>query len=766
MVSVARIPAALTEFVGRRQATAEVKGALGSHRLVTLTGVGGTGKTRLALHVAGELRRVFADGVWLVDLAALRDPGLLEETVVAALGVSDTSTRDPVTVLVDHLADKRLVLVLDNCEHLLDSCARLVATLLRAAPRLRVLATSRAPLGVTGERVWPVAPLAVPPEGSPLREAIGSEAVVLFEQRAADSVPGFAVTEDNVAAVVRLCRQLDGLPLALELAAVQLRTLSVEQIVGRLQDRFLLLTHGDRAGPTRHQTLRAAVEWSFGLCTELERTMWARLSVFPAGFDLAAAEQVCAGEGVLAEYVLTALAGLVDKSLVIKREQGPLVRYRMLDTIRQYGSEQLGGEKEKTLRRRHRDHYLLLAEHAEADWFGSHQVQWLERFGAEQPNMRVALEFCLTEPCQARCGLRMAGALYWYWMVCALRDGRWWLERVLAADTQPSPERTTALWAAGFITFCQGDLARSRTVLAECVELAREFNDETALGRALEFIGAIKWIGDDDLPTARTTLERALAHYGHAGAEDSLMAMTLCMLGSMVAQFGDLERGIALCQECIDLCQSRGEQWARAWGLWNLAFCHWRQRDLPQVVTHAKQALRLKHALHDQLGTPWCVETLSWVAVTEGDAERAAVMFGITDAFWQQIGGSLTGWEAMREWSNQCQAQVRDTLGDPAYNAAFQHGQHLSLEEAVAYALGENPASQPTTAPSAAPQLTRREREVAQLIAQGLTNKDIATTLVISPRTAEAHVEHILTKLGFTSRTQIATWTTHQHNTD
>jgi len=760
------LPAEVTSFVGRREAMAEVKRALSTSHLVTLTGVGGTGKSRLALHVARELQRAFTDGVCLVELAKLQDPSLLGDTVATALGLSDLSNRDSVTVLACYLADKHCLLVLDNCEHMLAGCAHLVAELLPAAPGLRVLATSREPLGIIAEHVWPVPPLSLPPEVSS-RAGWGQryEALALFGQRAAAVVPGFALNEGNMVAVARLCQRLDGLPLGIELAAVRLRVLSVEDILARLEDRFRLLTTGNRAAAARHQTLRAAFEWSFELCTNLERTLWARLSVFAGEFDLAAAEEVCAGEGVLAEDVFTGVAGLVEKSLLTKREGAPVARYEMLETIRQYGREQLSGEKELVVRRRHRDHYLRLAEQAEADWFGPHQVQWLNQFQAEQPNVWAALEFCLTQPGQARSGLRMAGALYWYWCVSAVRDGRRWLDRALAADTEPSPERTKALWADGWIAAMQSDTGHALSVLEECADLAREFDDETTLGHATQFIGLAKWF-QGELSEAAQAHEQALAHYRHAGAVNSLTAVALSRLGTIVATLGDTERAVALCQECIALCQARGEQWARSWGLRHLAFARWLQHDLPQVIAHTKEALRLKSALNDQVGVAWCVEMLAWVAAAEDDAQRAAVLFGMGDTLWEQIGGWLSGWGTVREVSSQCRAKARDALGSRTFEAAVQRGKRFTLDEAVAYTLGEREAAPPATSPVAPelPQLTRREREVATLVARGMSNKDVAAKLVIAQRTAEAHVEHILTKLGFTSRNQITAWITEQQD--
>jgi predicted ATPase/DNA-binding CsgD family transcriptional regulator len=786
---LATLPAELNTFIGRRQETADVKHELSSSRLVTLTGVGGTGKSRLALHVARELRRAFPDGVWLVELAKLQDPSLLGDTVAASLGLRDLSNRDSETVLVSYLADKQLLLVLDNCEHLLEGCAGLASKLLSTAPRMRVLATSREPLGIAGERVWPVPPLSVPPKASALGAGSGQEyeALALFEERAASVGRGFALNQGNGAMVTRLVQRLDGLPLAIELAAVQLRVLSLEDILARLEDRFRLLTVGNRAAPARHQTLRAAVEWSFDLCTELERTVWARLSVFVGEFDLAAAEEVCSGDGVPVEEVFTGVVGLVDKSLVTKDQDATVARYRMLETIRQYGWEQLGKEKEAMLRRRHRDYYLSLCERAEADWFGPNQVRWLNLLEAEQPNVRAALEFCLTHPGQARTGLRMAGALYWYWMVRALRDGRLWLDRTLACDPEPTHERAKALWADGWVTISGSvtgtDTSRASALLEECSALAERLGDRAALAKASQFMGVTSWIANR-FPDAVAHLEKALEQHRAAGAPESTIAMALHHLATGVALLGDADRAVGIAEECIRRCKAHGESWTRSWGLWSLVVARWRQGDYRQADLHASECLRLKRRLNDQLGVPFCVEFLALVAIVNNDAERAAVLLGISDAMWQPISGLRSTGDIQTpptvfqvgaggprprgeiipvDLIDQCRARARETLGRPAFEAAYQRGKHFTSDAGAAYALGE-----PTALPSAStpaselPRLTRREREVAALVAQGMSNKDIAAELVVSQRTAEAHVENILTKLGFTSRTQIAAWIAEQ----
>ncbi|MGH3392311.1 MAG: ATP-binding protein, partial [Actinomadura sp.] len=398
-----------------------------SSRLVTLTGAAGVGKSRLAIQVARDVRRAFPDGVWLVELAKLDDDSLVDSAVAAALELSVSSGRAPIDVLINYLADKRLLVVLDNCEHLLGACARLMRRLLPEAPGLRVLATSREPLGIGGEQVWLVPPLSVPePESLRSGTAHQYEALTLFEERASLVLPGFVLSPENEAVVARLCRRLDGLPLAIELAAVWLRALSVEQILARLQDRFGLLTTGDQTVEARHRTLWAAVEWSFDLCSELERTLWARFSVFSGEFDLDAAEAVCGDDDL---DVLTGIAGLVAKSVLVRDEGGTSARYWMLDTIRHFGAERLAttGEREG-LRRRHRDYYLSLAESVEAESRGPQLAEWTARLRAERGNLWAALDYCLTEPGEPRTGMRMAAALWPYWVAGGfVRDGRHWL---------------------------------------------------------------------------------------------------------------------------------------------------------------------------------------------------------------------------------------------------------------------------------------------------------------------------------------------------
>ncbi len=393
------LPAEVTSFVGRRRELADAKRALSKSRLVTLTGVGGVGKTRVAERLARDRRRAYPHGVWLVELAQLADPALLTQTVLTELGVRGPSLGDALEALIDSLSSRQLLLVLDNCEHLLDEVAALSAALLRRCPDLQILATSREPLRVVGEAVLPVPPMAAPaPDRSGGVAGLSRyDAVALFTERAVAAVPDFALTEENHRAVAALCHRLDGLPLAIELAAGRLRSLSPAQILSRLDDRYGLLTGGERGRPDRQQTLRASIEWSYQLCTPAEQRLWARLCVFAGSFELDAVEAVCTGD-FAGEEIVDLVSGLVDKSIVVRHEGGTVARYRLLESIREFGLERLTEAGDgPALRMRHLQWCAALVHTAKAEWISERQVYWLARLAAESANMRSALDFCLNE---------------------------------------------------------------------------------------------------------------------------------------------------------------------------------------------------------------------------------------------------------------------------------------------------------------------------------------------------------------------------------
>jgi predicted ATPase/DNA-binding CsgD family transcriptional regulator len=766
--SSGNLPAATTAFVGRRREIDEVRQLLSSAKLVTLTGVGGVGKTRLAVHVSADLRRAFPDGAWLVDLAPLDDPALVTQTLATTIGVRDQSARWPVAVLSEYLAEKRLLLVLDNCEHLLDACAVLADALLEAAPDLRILATSREPLGLACEQTLVVAPLAVPDPDSDLSiEALeGYDAVSLFVTRATGVLPDFRLTEGNLSAVAALCARLDGLPLAIELAVARLRALSPEQVLERLDERFRLLTRGSRTSMPRQQTLRALVDWSYTLCSPEEHELWCRVSVFAGSFDLDAAESVCADDKLPRDAILDVIAGLVEKSVLLREEHQSGLRYRLLETIRQYGRERLAERGDDVrLRRRHRDHYLALAERGDASWFGKEGPAWLDRMRVEHPNIRVALDFCLSQSAgngqaDVDAGLRLAALLWFGWRGLGyLGEGRRWLDRLLAVGTEPTATRARALWVSGSLAVLQGDLPAARPVLQESASLAERLADTSAQAYAAVFLGQVA-MAEGDTDTATQLLERGLAT--HRAADDPFgTALALIRLALLASALGDAERASRFAAEYIAVCDASGASWLAAFGHFALAVEFWRRDDAAGAVEEARTAVQAHSADEDSIGVAEGVEVLAWAAAADGRADRAGRLLGALEKIWRTVGVPLFGFRHLLPYHEECVAQSRSALGDAAFEAATAHGARLSLHDVVAYAL-EEPAATPPRQHVAEGGLTKREWEVAELVARGLSNKQIAGTLVIAQRTAETHVEHVLTKLGFTSRAQIASWVTAQ----
>ncbi|MFF5294224.1 ATP-binding protein [Paractinoplanes globisporus] len=752
--------------VGER---ATLKRLLTGARLVTVTGVGGVGKTRTVLRVAAEVRRAFADGAWLVDLSPLAQAGLVAEAVADALGLRDQSTRPQIEMLAEYLEPRRLLLVLDNCEHLAEACAQLVDTLLRAAPGLQVLATSRQPLVVQGEHVFPLLPLPVPPAGSgrPVGDPERDAAAVLFAERARAASPSFALTENNHAAVVRLCRDLDGIPLAIELAAVRTRALPVQQIAdlleGRLADRFALLSGGG-AVTGRHESLRTAIDWSHGLCTRAESLLWARISVFAGAFDLAAAEEVCADDRLEAGSVVQLVAGLVDKSILLCEENPAGARYRLLDTIREYGLELLSriGEEQR-LRRRHRDFYLRLAQRFDTQWCGPDQVDWYQRLRRDHANLRAALEFSLADPAEHQAGLELAAALLYFWVACGHhREGRHYLDRVLALDLQPGRALTKALWVRAWVCAMQGDMAAARERLEQCRPHARAQDDTAAAGWIAYVDSAIAVFQGDPVRALPLTEESAALH--RAGDDPGCgLLVALSSQCIALAFAGEFDREITVIEQTWALCDERRERWMRSYIDYMRALAEMGRGNAGAAVSYARDALRFKRQLGDSSGSAMAVDVLATAAAALGEAERAARLLGIAHRVWETVGLPQLGSPDLVAARAAVEKQARQTTGDRAFDDAYADGLGLDLEAGIDYALDE-PGRAAPAGPAAgnwAP-LTRREREVAALVAAGLTNPQIADRLVIGRRTANTHVEHILTKLDFSSRAQIAAWVATQ----
>ncbi|WP_333773911.1 ATP-binding protein [Streptomyces sp. IBSBF 3136] len=665
------LPPELTAFVGRPAELAGLAEAMETARLVTVTGVGGVGKSRLAARAAA--RSAPGDGVWWVELSPVRDPQSVQYALAEALDLNDHTTRTPVETVLRHLAGRRALLVLDGFEHQVEAVALLVARLLRGLPELRVLAVGRRPLGLAGERLFPLGPLT------------GDEAVELFADRARQR----GLTVEDGPAVRELCGRLEGLPLAVELAAGRLRALSPAQLLQRLDDRFRLLTGGDRDALPRHQALRTAIGWSHELCTPAERLLWARLSVFARTFDLEAAEYVCSGDGLDAEDVLDVLAELLAQS-VLTREEGPAgPRYRMLDTVREYGADWLEATGDAPrLRRRHRDWYLGLATWCELDWFSPRQREVAARVEAELPNLRVALEFCLTEPDEAHLGQYLAGSLWFCWAGCGrLSEGRRWLERSVELDSEYERSRLKALWVLGYVAVLQGDTVPALAALRECREQAERVADGTAVAYAEHRTGCLALV-TDDMARAETLLRSALERYREIGELNSNVLMGQVELAMARAFQGDLPDAVRLCEDVRRVCEDHGERWARSYALYVLAYAAWRGGDPVAARALLEDCLENVHTFHDLLGTALCIELLALVTAGQGDPAEAAVLQGAAGRLWPSVGLPLFGSAYYNAPHELCEATARRALGDGRYEECVREGARLDREAAVARALG------------------------------------------------------------------------------
>ncbi len=546
------LPIQLTSFIGREREIAEVKRLLGAARLVTLTGSGGAGKTRLALQVAAELLEQYPDGVWVIELAALSDHTLVPNAVMSTLNIPEQRGRPLTETLIEFLRPKALLLIVDNCEHLLTACAELTGSLLRSCPNLRLLATSREPLGIPGEIIWRIPSLSFPDSRSlpSLEHLTQYEAVRLFAERAATSAPGFGMTADNVPAVVQVCQRLDGIPLAIELAAARVKVLAVEQIANRLDDRFRLLTGGARIVLPRHQTLLAMMDWSYEVLSEKERAVLRRLSVFAGGCTLEAVEGICSGNGVAATDVLNVVAQLVDKSLVVVETRGEEARYRLLETVRQYARDRLAESQEMTeVQTRHLDWYRALAEQAAPKLRGSDQKAWLERLEMEHDNIRAALDWSGKLVGGAEAGLRLAGSLSWFWFMHGhMNEARQWLERALSAGTHGSASaRAKVLAGTGIIARRQGDYNRGQAALEESLILLRELGDHWGIGFSLHHLGHV---ADEAIGygRAKALFQESLVAFRAAGDKWGVAAsVRLCSVGVTMPRRRHCSRRVSRC---------------------------------------------------------------------------------------------------------------------------------------------------------------------------------------------------------------------------
>jgi predicted ATPase/DNA-binding SARP family transcriptional activator/DNA-binding CsgD family transcriptional regulator len=770
------LPASLTSFVGRETEMVDIRRDLSMTRLLTLTGAGGSGKTRLASEVARGLVGIHPDGVWFVELASLSDPELVPGAVAQTLGVREQPGQPLTRALAAHLRSGQTLLILDNCEHVVEAAASLVNDLLKSCPKLKVLATSREPLGVPGESVRPVPPLAVPAaeDGAPTAESVMlREAVRLFVERARSRLPDFEVTAENAGSVARVCRKLDGIPLAIELAAARMGALAVEQVAQRLEGSLKLLTGGARTVETRHRTLRATLDWSHDLLDEAERALFRRLSVFAGGWTLEAAERVDSGSGIEGEdVVLDLLSRLVAKSLVVAEEKGGASRYRMLETVRQYGHERLeeSGEAER-VRERHARYFLEFAQDEDAAEAAGRQVidarpvAWVGRMEGEHANLAAALNWSLGDDAgAAEVGVRLAVALFWFWQAHH-SEGRRRLERAARATSDPATARwrARASHGASWLALYQADPGAAKIHVEEAVALYREARDEEGIAIGLVQFGILGVIGGrDDVPVAAVLEELGERK---PGLKNRTTLGYLLMLEGLVAlSRGDLGLSAALHEESLELLREIGDTQGMISALVNLAAIALARGDHEGAEPLLREALLLGRDTDMKSVVQHCLYGLGCVAAGREHPARAARLWGAMDGIRERHGlhltplaFSLTGYEGRL-------AAAREAIGEEMFAAAWEEGKAMPLDHAIEYALGaEEPsprkvAESPPLVP--ADLLTRRQREVAILIGRGLTNARIAEELGISKHTVANHVASILDKLDLPSRSRIAVWVT------
>jgi len=753
------LPSELSSFVGREKELAEVERLLEQDRLLTLTGSGGCGKTRLALAAAREVVEGFEDGVWMVELAPLADPSLVPQAVASTLGVREQPGRPLLETLSGYLSSKKVLLVLDNCEHLIEACAELAESLLRSCPELRVLATSREALGITGEVAWPVSPLSLPDlrrlpdvEGLPRYESAR-----LFVERTVAVKPTFELTEQNAPSVVQICYRLDGIPLALELAAARTRMLSVEEISERLDDSFGLLASGGRTAMPRHRTLHATMDWSHDLLPDEEQVLFRRLSVFAGGFMLEAAEVVCADEDLGRDDVLELLSHLVDKSLVTAQERGGETRYRLLEMVRQYGREKLeGAEQEDEVGRRHAAFFMGFAEEAEGELTGPDQARWLIRLEAEHDNFRAALSWALAEGKDAESGVRLAAALWPFWLARGyLSEGRGWLESAVSrSGSAPARARAKALTGAGWLANFQGEYGAAKALIEEGLALYRELGDKEGIALSIVMLGSVAVMGQrDDIPVEALIEEGALLR---PEVEDRrTVAGLLDIEGGAALARGDLERAVELWEETLALYREVGDVLGIVACHTNLGLVKLAQGDYERSAALLRESVRLAWELDHKPFFQYSVIGLGGVAASLGWPVRAARLWGAAEGISETYGVHLlSAGRSLIDYEGRL-AAARTRLDEAAWTAAWAEGRDMDLEQISEYARQEEASPEPTAASRTYPAgLSLREAEVLSLVAAGLTNAQIAQKLFLSSRTVDWHLGSIYRKLGLHSRAE------------
>src|ERR1700756_1645872 len=740
-----RVGAPLDRLVARRHELDAAQRALSESRLLTLTGPGGVGKTRLARELAYRVSSKFSDGAWLVRLAALSigaGPAEVDAALISALGISDQSATGPREKLMSFLADRKLLVILDNCERVLASVRDVVSVLLRQAAHLRVIATSREPLAVAGEALRPVFPLSVPEAGTPAEQLIADGSVSLLIERAHAVDPDFQISDDNADAVVELCRLLEGVPLAIELAAGKLRALSVDQVVQRFGERLTSLTVAATPSPVRHQSLRSMVDWSYELCPHNAQVLWRRLSVFPGTFDLELAESVCAFGELDPEDVIDSIERLVGQSILLTGYAAGVMRYRLLAPLREVAGElaEQAGES-ADLQRRHRDTMLQRAQQIADQWCGPQQDLLIARMGLDHANYVAALQWSA-----ATQGEGQTGGL--------LAEGRMRTETTLAAITEPSAARAECLWVASWIALLQGDRHQAQHWLDELAVLAKQLENPGLDLHVHHWTGLLAMFSGDLDGAVR---ELQVADDGQRARGDREMELTArYMLACALTLGGHAEDALTISGETVALCEQNGEQNARAYAQWAAGVAHWTLGHLDEAERSARTVLKTHRMMADGIGVALTTELLSWIAYDRKQVARAETLAAAAGHVWRTLGTSIDAFGPQLSRFAAGHAPHRRTGRAPDDGRVGQR--FRDLDDVIGFVLGVGDDRGKAGYADADALLTKRELEVAELIENGLSNREIAERLFISKRTADGHVERILAKLGFSSRAQVAAW--------
>ena len=714
------LPIQLTAFIGRQREIADMKQRMETSRLLTITGAGGSGKTRLTLQVAADRPEIEWDGVWLVELAPLTDPALVPHAVAAVLKVREEPGRPLLHTLTDALKSRSLLLILDNCEHLLAACAELADALLRACPNARIVASSREALGIAGETIYRLPSLGLPEPSKFLMPQIlmGFDSVRLFLDRAVAVAPQFALTSSNGPAVAQVCRRLDGIPLAIELAAARVRVMPIEQIAHRLNDRFRLLTGGSRTALPRQQTLRALIDWSYDLLTPQEKMLLRRLSVFAGGWTLEAAEEICAGiedagiggrgSGVGeqktedAESIqnpksktqnppievwetLDLLTSLADKSLVLYEESEGKSRYRLLETVRQYSADRLfeGAERE-IFRAKHGTHFLNLAERAVRLLTGPEQAEWLERLETEHDNLRVAQETFRERADGGEAGLRIVGALWRFWMIRGhLSEGKANLDAALARDFAPTELRANALNGAAILSSEVGDLAVAQNLMEEALRIREGLADAPKIAITRSNLG-IQAMQRGDYETAKRQFLMALPIFRELNHTQGVAA-ALNNLGHLAHILRDFDTARQWYDESLALSRKVGDEAVTAVNLQLLGVVTREQGDFATARRLIAEGLKIRQTLGDLRGLADSMRYFAELAAVEGDGERAAVLFGAAEQLRESIGATLPPAESGEQ--NRYVSRALDALDKEAFSSAWERGRAVGMEAALQFAL-------------------------------------------------------------------------------